>query len=96
MRAIDGDALEERFQSLAYDDWNQGVTTSWANAYRECADMVYEQPTIEPEPKKGKWIWSDEDASWKCGNCDCVFEEIDWKPEYNFCPNCGARLEEAE
>ena len=49
MRLIDADALEERFQSLAYDDWNQGVTTSWADAYRECADMVYEQPTIEPE-----------------------------------------------
>lgn len=44
------------------------------------------------EPKTGEWIWSDEDASWKCGYCDCVFEEIDWKPDYNFCPNCGARM----
>ena len=40
----------------------------------------------------GEWVWSDEDASWKCGRCDCVFEEIDWKPNYNFCPNCGARM----
>lgn len=42
--------------------------------------------------RTGEWIWSDEDMSWKCGNCGCVFEEIDWKPEYNFCPNCGARM----
>ena len=41
---------------------------------------------------KGEWVWSDEDASWKCGRCDCVFEEIDWKPNYNFCPNCGADM----
>ena len=40
----------------------------------------------------GEWVWSDEDASWKCGRCDCVFEEIDWKPNYNFCPNCGAKM----
>lgn len=44
--------------------------------------------------KTGTWVWSEEDASWKCGSCDCVFEEIDWKPEYNYCPNCGARMSE--
>ena len=44
------------------------------------------------EMKTGEWVWSDEDASWKCACCDCVFEEIDWKPDYNFCPNCGARM----
>ena len=44
------------------------------------------------EPKTGEWVWSDEDASWKCSRCDCVFEEIDWKPEYNFCPNCGTKM----
>ena len=49
MRAIDADALKDHLQNLAYDDWNQGVSTSWADAYRECADMVDEQPTIEPE-----------------------------------------------
>lgn len=42
--------------------------------------------------RTGEWVWSDEDMSWKCSNCGCVFEEIDWKPEYNFCPNCRARM----
>ncbi len=44
------------------------------------------------EPKTGEWVWSDEDASWMCGACCCAFEEIDWKPNYNFCPNCGVRM----
>lgn len=48
MRMIDADALKDRLQSLADDDWNQGVITSWADAYHECADMVDDQPTIEP------------------------------------------------
>ena len=48
-RLIDADVLKERLQNLAYDDWNQGVGTTWANAFEECADLVDEQPTIEPE-----------------------------------------------
>lgn len=60
-------------------------------------DHIYCSPkvaarVVEALSRTGEWIWSDEDMSWKCGNCGCVFEEIDWKPEYNFCPNCGARM----
>lgn len=47
---------------------------------------------INAIPSAEPLVWSDEDASWKCGRCDCVFEEIDWKPNYNFCPNCGAKM----
>ena len=53
MRAIDGDALRDRLQNLAGDEWNQSTTTSWAEAYKECADIVEDAPTIEPEPH---WI----------------------------------------
>ena len=48
MRCIDADALRDRLQNLGYDDWNQGTTTTWAEAFMECADMVEEMPTIEP------------------------------------------------
>ena len=52
-RLIDADALRDRLQNLAYDDWNQGATTTWAEAFYACADIVAEAPTIEPEPH---WI----------------------------------------
>lgn len=55
MRLIDADALRDNLQALAYDDWNQGVTTSWADAFREVADMVEEMPTIE-ERKTDEWL----------------------------------------
>ena len=45
-----------------------------------------------PSAQSGKWIWSEDNASWCCSICGCVFEEIDWKPEYNYCPNCGADM----
>lgn len=49
MRAIDADTLRERLQNLACDDWNQGITTSFADACNEIIEIVEEQPTIEAE-----------------------------------------------
>lgn len=30
---------------------------------------------------------------WYCSECGCFFEDWDEKPTYNFCPNCGARMD---
>ena len=37
----------DRFQALSYDDWNQGVSTSWANAYSECAEVIRDLPAVD-------------------------------------------------
>ena len=89
-RLVDADALKERFQSLAYDDWNQGVNTSWADAYRECADMVDEMPTIESECKTGQWIEYIPEHG-KCPFCGNLVDLMNGK-ENNYCGECGADL----
>ena len=78
MRLIDADVLRDRLQNLATIEGNQGVRTYWTNAYEECADMVDEQPTINPQ----KWIPCSEglpeekaEYYWVCldsgGQCQC-------------------------
>lgn len=47
MRLIDADVLCEKFQNLAYDDWNQGTGTTWANAFSEAENIVDDAPTID-------------------------------------------------
>lgn len=37
----------DMFERLAHDDWNQGVCTTWANAYAEAADMVEELQSVD-------------------------------------------------
>lgn len=37
----------DMFQRLSYDDWNQGVSTTWANAFAECAEIISELPSAE-------------------------------------------------
>ena len=45
---ISRQAAIDMLQRLADDDWNQGVCTTWANAYSECADMIEDLPPVEP------------------------------------------------
>ena len=95
-RLIDGDALADRLNNLAYDDWNQGVSTTWANAFAKCADMVDDAPTVDPV-KHGRWILTDEPVfgnpygSYRCSECG---NGMPHKTLY--CCGCGARMDEVE
>ena len=53
--------------------------------------------------RHGKYIGTEFDGyadgspvyyEWKCSECGCVFEEEE--PTYNYCPNCGARMDAQE
>lgn len=46
---IDRQAAIDMLQRLAYDDWNQGVSTSWADAFEECAEIIRDLPSAQPE-----------------------------------------------
>lgn len=90
MRPIDADALIN-------DRENFIVIGAGDNICIDIADIA-KAPTIEAEPvKHGRWI---EDHDYlKCSECsvmvkrDFTFFDIgDW----NYCPNCGARMDGAE
>lgn len=45
----------------------------------------------------GKWEWVNEDR-YRCDRCEQItaVDECMGKPIYNFCPNCGARMDGKE
>ena len=45
---IDRQAAIDRFENLSYADWNQRTSTTWANAFSECADMIRDFPSAQP------------------------------------------------
>lgn len=59
--------------------------------------LVQTLPSVEPEQKKGKWI---PDKSgivyWICSECGFVSEAFGANILYHFCPNCGAKMENAD
>jgi len=54
-------------------------------------DAVNMQPTIQPEPKEGHWIWVAGELM--CSECRTIYSDL--YPDYDnsvACPHCGAKM----
>ena len=49
------EAARDVFQRLAYDDWNQGAGTTWAEAFAESAELIDTIPAADVQESM-KWI----------------------------------------
>ena len=93
MRAIDGDALIDK-----YGDWytEEGTEEGYIGTIKGIVDSM---PTIEPKRKKGKWIMKYKGSavtSYKCSECGRTVKDdtgYDVSKDYPFC-HCGADMTE--
>lgn len=100
MRTIDADDFGNRMYHEVFEKdtdmqkWDSGC---WVR-YKLFENVLREQPTIEPQRKKGKWIdrgWSGDGRGnswheWECSECKHITKGAKW----DFCPNCGADMRE--
>ena len=95
MRLIDADALMKKYGLDNATKYGNKTAEEQVFSYDtmfmyEIADMIEDTPTIDPV-KHGKWLFFRITCGhrvWKCSVCE--------KPEiikYNYCPNCGARMD---
>ena len=66
-----------------------------------CEKAVMNQPSAHPERKNGHWIYYNDgnDEYYECSACGDAFALVEGNPkenDYNFCPNCGARMEDGK
>lgn len=94
-RLIDADALTDRLDAIAYHDWNQGTSVSWADAFKVFAEMVRDERTVDIEPvKHGHWIEDEARIRDQCSVCGLSVNWSQYKTPY--CPLCGAKMDEVE
>ena len=74
---------------------------NWKWAGKASIDAITELPTIDAVPvRHGEWYGEADGYAdgelvydmWYCSFCGKRFEEWDEKPNWNFCPNCGADM----
>ena len=57
------------------------------------AGMIKDMPSVTPAEKVGRW--KPYDGSWyECSECGAIREAVGYFE--NFCPNCGAKMQEVE
>jgi NADH pyrophosphatase NudC (nudix superfamily) len=68
-----------------------------AEGFMQVEKLIMQEPSVTPTRKKGKWIFSktifDKHGftveCWSCHKKWKTYDEIRWKKENKFCPNCG-------
>lgn len=95
MRFIDADGLADVMWASETTDFAKG----WNDALRAVMENA---PTVEivlnftaPTPKHGHWILHEgyRGAGWYIRKCSVCGKE-GWTIDMNYCPDCGARMDE--
>lgn len=99
MRLIDADALKENLSK-----WLKEVDPTHPSDIPPIDDIIVstlmtieEEPTVEAEPvRHGKWLTPRGHENARCCSvCKCIYHK-DSVPFYEYCPNCGAKMERKE
>lgn len=105
MRLIDADELidliKERNCGFCRDNDNRHNNWHCRECeYNEVMSNIEDAPTIEAEPRKhGRWInikvSTTGESSAECSECGAIVHTT-FTSTVNYCPNCGARMDEVE
>lgn len=108
MRLIDADALREQIERCYCDpceaekrDYNH--VRCRACEAGDTLDWIDDCPTIDPESliPHGRWktkrgnyyATGGGNPIWGCSNCDFIYGASMSSPKWDFCPNCGAKMD---
>lgn len=96
MRLIDADALMREFAEFVRRSNNSDFAD--IPTWNDAVSLLGSAPTIEPN--RGRWVWKiDKNYSGggktTCTACGYSFSDGEYfeVEDFNFCPNCGARME---
>ncbi|WP_294407824.1 hypothetical protein [uncultured Ruminococcus sp.] len=89
-RYIDAEKLKDSIDSQTDSIFNWGKTTE--ELYHDLCELVDDEPTADvQEIKHGEW--QEHSGVHICSLCGHAFETEGYLAFFNYCPNCGARMD---
>ena len=102
---ISRQAAIDAFDGVKVDEEN---CTEYDIGYNDGIDFAVSRlsvlPSAQPERKTGKLIYESAYNWFRCNVCKKIyppeflqyFDSCQYQPGFNFCPNCGAKMEVSE
>lgn len=98
-RYIDADALREKMFHEAFEKdsqdqkWDSGCWIRY-HMFENAVDSIQTADVVEQ--KVGEWVEGADDYRFMCSVCKCKenVPTVMGKPDWNYCPNCGADMRE--
>lgn len=85
--------------------WKELTYTDPLNVLTKIRDKIEAIPAADVEEVRHGYYQGEYDGYadgapvydlWYCSECGHYFEEWDEKPTYNYCPNCGAKMDDED
>ena len=87
MDLIDRGALRKELAYMWYDNMNATA--------EDVEKRIFSAPTVEAEPvRHGKWENYPSHTHRRCSLCKMEWEKPRFNIRANYCPNCGAKMED--
>lgn len=91
---IDANELIENLEASCMPIHEKGISGCLGDN-KSIADVINDQPAEDvQEVRHGKW--EQENEIFKCSECAYAFENEGYQHFFNYCPNCGARMDGEE
>lgn len=91
---IDANELIENLEASCMPIHEKGISGCLGDN-KSIVDVINDQPAAEvQEVRHGKW--EQENEIFKCSECAYAFENEGYQHFFNYCPNCGARMDGEE
>ena len=86
--------LKKRYPHIPIEDvtqiFNEGYLKGYENGLKTAIPVRHGHYIGEADGyADGELVYD----IWSCSECGCYFEDWDEQPTYNFCPNCGAKMD---
>lgn len=94
VKALEQEPCEDAISRQAVDDAIYDYSRSCDVNYAQIMEFIDKLPSVTPQPKMGRWVKTiGENGVTSALRCsECGFEDNRYEL-FNYCPECGAKME---